>query len=59
MINPREAYGVEFINLDATLTYCLYVLLEKRLVVRVVSESIKESANLHAFLRFLCKQIEE
>ena len=33
MINPREAYGVEFMNLDATLAYCLYVLLEKRLVV--------------------------
>ena len=59
MVQPREADGRVFHNVDAVLAQGFQVVLLQRLVVGVIAEAVEHGTHLHAFFGFLPQQVEQ
>ena len=59
MVHPREADGVELMDVDAVGTQRGDVTLQQRLVVAVVAKAIEKGAHLHPLTALLAQQVEE
>ena len=59
VVDPWEAYRVEFEYLNTARAYVLEVAFEQRLVVGVVAESVEQCAHFNSFLCLLGEDVEQ